>query len=203
MFRTRPLWALKSVAVLRAGPSSLGLPELVLAPPALLQSICSCHLRIAQPRNAAARERGACTRCLVGGSKAKGPWLVLVLLLALSPCGENIAVLVERGLSPSTRDVPLADENVVLSTQKQVKPGMGNSVPLDHSLISVSFLRAVASLPLSAVGQPCHSLLSQWHLAALPWCSLCSLVPVDCVCVCWKRTEGTGARCLSRETVPD
>lgn len=96
------------------------------APPALLQSICSCHLCIAQPRNAAAREQGACACCLVSGSKARGPWPVLILLLALLPCGEKIAALVWRGWSPLARDVPLADENLVLSTQENAKLGMGN-----------------------------------------------------------------------------
>lgn len=68
-------------------------------------------------------------------------------------------------------------------TQEEVKLGMGNSAPLDLSPLSLSFFRVLASPPLFAAGQPCHSLLSQPRLAALPWPSPRSLVPAELVCV--------------------
>lgn len=56
---------------------------------------------------------------------------------------------------------------------------MGNSVSLDRSPICISFSRVVASLPLFAAGQPCHSLLSQQPLS-----TTLVLPPASSLCAC-------------------
>lgn len=82
MLRTRPLWALKSAAMLGAGPSSLGSPNWRRScSPS--QSICCCHLCVAQPRSAGWLCALPCWR-----HHGKGAWLVLVLLLPLSSAEE-------------------------------------------------------------------------------------------------------------------
>lgn len=83
----------------------------------------------------------------------------------------------------------------------QHKAGDRQFSPIGLFLVSISFSKAAASLPLFAAGQPCHSLLTQQHLAALPWHSPWSLMLADNVHVHWKRTEGTQARNLSQETI--
>lgn len=82
MLRTQLLWALKSVAVLRAGPSSPGPPKLALAPPALLQSISSCHLCITQPKiNAPARDWAPTCAALLVAALARAHFALSTITL--------------------------------------------------------------------------------------------------------------------------